>query len=268
MVYMSDRELILKKVQKSEDRLVVSKALDKAEFASKTGRISYTDFLDPRQQSIIDNALSGFDNIEYSFYGGYNGAERALAIFRPDFVDEEDDLQEFAGFLRLLHIIPVSRDNLTHRDYLGALLSLGIKREKTGDLLVREEYCDVFVSSEIANFLQANLAKVGNTRVSVSIEEIVEVAAPEQKAKEISITVASLRLDCIAGPGFGMSRSKAAEFIKAGKLSLNWEVEDNPSKLVKEGDAVTIRGKGRVIVESVGGRTKKDRIGIILKKYI
>lgn len=265
---MSDRNLILKKLPKQEDRLIVSKALDKAEFAGRTGKTSYTDFLDPRQQSVIEKALSGFDDIGFSFYGGYNGAERALAIFRPDFVDNDDNLQEYSSFFKILHIIPAARDNLSHRDYLGALLALGIKREKTGDLLVREEYCDVFVISEIANFIQANLAKVGNTRVSVSIEEIAEVAAPEQKVKEISVTVASLRLDCIAGPGFGMSRSKAAEYIKAGKLSLNWEIVDNPSRLVKEGDAVTIRGKGRVIVESIGGKTKKDRIGILLNKYI
>lgn len=265
---MGDRELILKRVTGPDDRLLASKVIDKAELAGKTGRFTCTDFLDPHQQMVLDKAFEGYDFINYSFYGGYGAAERALAIVYPDYFEDDDYIKECAKCLKILHIIPSSRDKLSHRDYLGALLALGIKREKTGDILVRDEYADIFVLSEIAGYVQANLEKVGNSRVSVTINEIEQLAAPEQKVKEINVTVASLRLDCIAGPGFGMSRSKAAEFIKAGRLSLNWEVTDNPSKMLKEGDTISIRGKGKIVLESVGNKTRKDRTGVLIKKFI
>jgi RNA-binding protein YlmH len=265
---MGEKESILKRVSGPDDRLLISKALDKAELAGKTGRPAYTDFMDPRQQMVLNKAFEGYDYLNCSFYGGYAQAERALAIFLPDYMEDGDYIKECADFLKILHIIPSSRDKLSHRDYLGALLALGIKREKTGDILVRDEYADIFVLSEIAGFIQANLEKVGNCRVSVSFNDIEQLSAPEQKVKEINVTVASLRLDCIAGPGFGMSRSKAAEFIKAGRLNLNWEVTDNPSKMLKEGDTISIRGKGKIVLESIGNKTRKDRIGILIKKFI
>lgn len=265
---MGDRELILKRVADPEDRLLISRVFDKAELAGKTGRPACTDFLDPHQQMVLDKALAGYEYIQYSYFGGYGPAERALAVILPDYMEDDSYLEQCAQYLRILHIIPSSRDKLSHRDYLGALLALGIKREKAGDILVHDEYADIFVLSEIAGFVQANLERVGNCKVSVSVNEPEQLTAPEQKVKEISATVASLRLDCIAGPGFGMSRSKAAEFIKAGKLSLNWEVTDNPSRMVREGDTISIRGKGKIVLESIGGKTKKDRTGILIKKYI
>lgn len=262
---MLKKEQLLKRINNPEDRLLVSKLLDKAELSEKTGGPAHTGFLDPRQQSLLDKALEGID-IEYDFYGGYVGAERAIAIFRPDFYEPEDD--ERNAYFRVLNLRPNKREGLTHRDYLGSLMGLGIKREKTGDIIVAEDVCSIIVLSEIADYISGNLTKVGNTGVSIETANTDGIKAPEPKVREIKATVASLRLDCVAAPGFGMSRSKAAEFIRAGRLSLNWAETENPDRAVKEGDVLSIRGKGRVVVETVGGRTRKDRIGIVLKKFV
>ena len=263
---MLNRELILKKSGKPEDRLFVSKILDKAELSDRIGKPVHTDFIDPYQQSLIEKAFSGIEDLEYDFYGGYIGAERAIAIFHPDFYEPEE--AEYDSFLKLLSIRPNSREGLTHRDYLGSLMGLGIKREKTGDIIVADESCSIVVLGDIAGYIAGNLAKVGNTGVSIEVGDTGGLSVPEPKIREIKVTVASLRLDCIAAPGFGISRSKAAEFIRAGRLNHNWVATENPDKSVREGDVLSIRGKGRIVVETVGGRTKRDRIGVVLKKFV
>lgn len=263
---MNKREQILKKLQNPDDRVLIAKVLDKAELAERAGKLIHTDFLDPYQQSLVERYLSGNEQFEYVIDGGYHGAERAVAFFCPPFVSpEEETLRQV---FRLVEVMPTTREVLSHRDYLGSLMSLGLKREKTGDILVDSENCHMVVFEEIADYIRYNLVKVGSARVEVEVKEVTELRSPEPKTKEISVTVASLRLDCIAGPGFGMSRSKAAEFIKAGKLNLNWVAVEDPGKTVKEGDTLTIRGRGRVVVEQVGNRTKRDRIGVVLRKFL
>lgn len=263
---MFDREKILKRSGKPEDRLFLSKMLDKAELSDRIGKPVHTDFLDPYQQNLIETAYNGIEESEYDFYGGYIGAERAIAVFHPDFYEPEEG--EYDSYLKLLNIKPNSRESLTHRDYLGSLMGLGIKREKTGDIIVGDETCSIVVLNEIAGYITANLSKVGSTGISIETAGTGRISVPEPKAREIRVTVASLRLDCIAAPGFGISRSKAAGFIRAGRLNHNWVAVEDPDKLVREGDVLSIRGKGRVIVETVGGRTKRDRIGIVLKKLV
>lgn len=204
---MPDRDRILKRSGSPEDRLLISKILDKAELSGRIGRTAHTDFLDPRQQSLV-------------------------------------------------------------RDYLGSLMGLGIKREKIGDIIVKDEDCSIVVLSDIAGYIAGNLSKVGNTGVGIEVGGTGGLTVPEPKVREIKVTVASLRLDSIAAPGFGISRSKAAEFIKAGRLYHNWVATENPDKPVREGDVLSIRGRGRVVIESAGGRTKRDRIGVVLKKLV
>jgi len=175
---------------------------------------------------------------------------------------------EFSGFFEILKIKPNTRENFSHRDYLGSLMGLGIKREKIGDILVREDFAFVVVLKDIADYIRINLTKVGNARVEIDIVNPDELDILEPKVKKISSTVASLRLDSVASAGFGISRSKTGRFDKRGKSGRQLETATNPARLVKEGDTISIRGKGRVVVEKVGNTTKKDRIHILLKKFI
>jgi len=265
---MLEKELILKKLSKIEDKLLMSKMLDKALKSLTSRSVTHSDFLDPYQRRLIEKTLSGCSDFDCIFDGGYTGAERVIAVFRPNFMSIEEDGIERGVFFRLLNIKPRAGDNLSHRDYLGSLMGLGIKREKIGDIIVYTDWCAVVVLKDIADYIKYNLVKIGNTRVDVDVKSIHELQVPEPKVKEISTTVASLRLDCISSAGFGISRSKIAELIRVGKLNLNWETADSPARHIKEGDTISVRGKGRIVLESIKGRTRKDRISVSIKKYI
>lgn len=262
-----NKEDIIKKVSKSEDKLAVAKVLDRFVLMEKINKPTITDFLDPHLRNVVSTCLESSNIDNFLFYGGYEGAERTIVVFCPSNmpISQEPD---FTGFFKVLKINLMRRENITHRDYLGSLMGLGIKREKIGDILIKDEYCLVIVLSEIAEFIKYNLEKVGNVKVEVEYEDLDSLQAYEPKVKEIRTTVASLRLDAIASAGFGISRSKIADFIKAEKVNLNWETTPSSSKLVKEGDLISIRGKGRVVLQEIGRTTKKDRISVYLKKFI
>lgn len=262
---MIQKEEILKKVAKIEDKLLISKILDKAVKSEYVKEFMHSDFLDPYQRKIIGRALQDCEEINYTFYGGYEEAERMIVVFSPNFVPLEHD---FFDIVKIIHIDLKHRDSLTHRDYLGALMSLGIKREKIGDILVREESCDIIILTEISEYIRYNLDKIGNVKVDSEVKDADEINIPAARVKEIKATVASLRLDCIASAGFGISRSKIAELIKAERVHLNWEATDSLTKQVQEGDTLSIRGKGRVVLEKIVGNTKKGRIGLVIKKLI
>jgi len=262
-----DKDFILKRIPKVEDKLLVAKILDKYALAEKIKKSTTSEFLDPYQRSILEKSFELCGIKDYFFFGGYSGAERTVVVFCPYNMPDNIE-QEFSGLFEVLHIKPKSRANLSHRDYLGSLMGLGIKREKIGDILVRDDYCFVVILKDIAEYIKYNLAKVGNVNVEVQTVDAGELGMSQPKVKEISSTVASLRLDSVASVGFGMSRSKIADFIRAEKVYVNWEITNNVSKPVKEGDTISIRGKGRVVLEKVGNTTKKDRIHILMKKFI
>lgn len=262
-----NKEEILKKVSKSEDKLIVAKVLDKFYLSEKTNRVAVTDFLDPYMQNIVSVCLNSNNIDNYLFFGGYEGAERAVVIFCPRNLPKTYE-PETAGFLKVLRINLMSRGNISHRDYLGSLMGLGIKREKIGDILIKDEHCLVIVVNDVADYIRYNLDKVGNVKVELDYVGLDSLKAYEPKVKEIRTTVASLRLDSVAKAGFGMSRNKVQDYIKAEKVNLNWETTTSLTKTVKEGDMISIRGKGRVLIQEIGRTTKKDRISIYLKKFI
>ncbi|HEX2945453.1 MAG TPA: YlmH/Sll1252 family protein [Clostridia bacterium] len=265
---MQKKDGALRSISNSEDRLAVARLLDKSELAEKTRGFSHSDFLDPHQINLAQKLLPSLNVCEYTFFGGYLGAERAVAVFRSEFADEEETDEYQSGILKVIEITPLARNSLTHRDYLGALMSLGIKREVTGDILVKEEKCSIVVLGDIAAYIEGNLDKVGNIGISLKMSEVTDLHVQEPKAREIKTTLSALRLDSMCAPAFGISRSLAADFIKAGKVQLNWEVTINPDKAVHEGDTISLRGKGRAVLENVGGLTRKDRISVLIKKLV
>lgn len=265
---MRNREELLRSVQKPEDRLILAKLMDKAEFTSKSHKPSHTEFLDPHQMNLSERVLASLEDSDYEFFGGYPGAERGIVQFYPEYMGE-DEKEEYGGtVLKVLEITPNARGGLSHRDYLGSLMALGIKREIIGDILVEEEKTSIVVLAEIAGYTASNLTKVGNIGVHTAILDIMDLSVPEPKTAEIRTTVAALRLDSICAPAFGISRSKAAEFIRAGRVTLNWEMILNPDKQVHAGDTFSLKGKGRAVLVQVGGRTRKDRLGITIRKLV
>lgn len=224
-----------------------------------------TDFLDPFQQSLAESILKSCDDLTYIIYGGYAGAERARIAIMPKFwIGERVDLQ-----ISLLEIKGNTRfKDLNHRDFLGAILSLGLKREKIGDILVEEEGAKIAVDSLVSPFILSNLEEVNSLPVRVREVKPEEVVERNERTREIKGTVASLRLDALASLGFGFSRSKIVRAIKADQVKVNWQRANDSSFQVEEGDIISLRGKGRIIIEKVLGKSRKGRIQVLIKKVL
>lgn len=259
-----DKNTLVKMVSKLEDRVLVSRLLDKVEQCRYSSFV-YSDFLSPYESAIAKRILDKVNDVFYTFIGGYDGAERVIAAISSDFIDDDNAIN--SAPLSFLRITPSIEKPLSHRDYLGSLLGLGIKREKIGDILVCESYADVFVIDKISEYILYNLDKIGNVKASCELLNMYEYTAPQKKEKLINTTVASLRADSIAASGFGVSRTKVLDYFKSQRVNVNWELVQNPSKQLSEGDTISIRGKGRIVLEKVIGTTKKDRINITIKRF-
>ncbi|MHB9094738.1 MAG: photosystem II S4 domain protein [Eubacteriales bacterium] len=260
-----DRKEILERAGTPEDRILMARVLDKTESVKKFHYTAVSEFYDPYQQNLISPVLSKVPGISFVWDGGYPGAERKRLVIHPDYMtagesDSELMVLSISGNLKF--------QGLSHRDFLGAVLGLGIKREKVGDIIVNEGGCQVVVDRSIGDYITENLTKVH--RVSVKVEKIAPetIEVPAEKVKEIFATVPSLRLDAVAAAGFGVSRTKIASVIAAENVKVNWAVTTNLAHGVKEGDIISIRGRGRTEITSVRGETKKGRISIVLKRYL
>jgi RNA-binding protein YlmH len=155
---------------------------------------------------------------------------------------------------------------LAHRDFLGAILSLGIKREKIGDLRVKEFSCFVAIHSDIKDYIVSSVTKIGRHSVSVKT-----VANPEDipavDFEEIIIQVASMRLDTIVASISRKSRNDAMDLISNGSVLLNYKENRNKSTEVKLNSTITIRGTGKFIIVDIVGKTKSDNLKLMVKKY-
>jgi RNA-binding protein YlmH len=144
---------------------------------------------------------------------------------------------------------------------------LGVDREYIGDIIATKDCAKILVDKKMCDYFTTNLTQIGGTSVKTSIDELENISPKEERVKEIRATVASLRVDSIAAAGFGMSRSKAATEIEAEKIKLNWQTVKNASQSIKEGDILSMRGRGRLEVAEIRGQTKKGRVGVLLKRF-
>ncbi|MGB7604324.1 MAG: YlmH/Sll1252 family protein, partial [Lutisporaceae bacterium] len=247
-----------------DQRLLVNKILDIVEYCKKNFTYKSTSFLDPMQQKIVEELLDCERDIGYQFEGGIQNSERKLCII----YHEDIDLEQVEVMYEILEISWYNKGSKkpTHRDFLGSLMGSGIKRETIGDILLQEEMAYVVCTKEISDYILYNLDRVGSLPVKLKIAENVNVT--EEKEEVLNVTVASLRLDSIISVGFRISRTKAAELIKSGKVRINWEEKELISKTIKQGDVISIRGKGRIILDEITGNTKKDRTKITIRKFV
>lgn len=251
--------------REEQDRVLAGKVMDKAGQALKKQGVALTPFLDPHQQKVAEVVLRSLPDISYYLWGGYPGAERArLAVMPPYLKGGEQEMG-----LKYLRIVgDLKAHDISHRDVLGAVLALGIKREVLGDILVDQEGATVIGTAEAVPFLLTNLRQVGPTAVTVKTMEAEEFAPPAVKTKELRGTVASLRLDAVASLGYSVSRTKMVSVIKADQVKVNWQPVKNPAALVKEGDIISVSGRGRLEMVKVGGESRKGRLHIVVKKYL
>ena len=198
------------------------------------------------------------------FFGGYPHAQRALLGFTLE------DIQPYEIPIIALNIVVKTGIGkaLTHRDFLGAILGLGIERDKIGDLVVHEEGAYLIADREIGKYIKWALTSVGRyTKISIEEKDLSTLKIPEPKTKQIETTVASLRADALFSVAFKLSRGAVSKLLQAEKGRCNGIVIKN-STLLKEGDIASLKGHGKIRLAQINGKTKKDRLHVIIDKYI
>lgn len=246
-----------------DEKLLIARAEDTAVLCERQYSVKFMGFLSPAESSVISRNMPSGDVIRI-FFGGYPEAERKLFVALPEYA-EETDAEEL---IAVLEITGREIDALTHRDFLGSLLGLGIRREKIGDILVYEDKTLVFVLEDIADYIILNLQKVGRCGIKIRRMSIEEIEIPKRRVELINATVASMRLDCIAAAALRLSRSKVLDIMAEGRVSLNWTECKNPSAVVKTGDTLSIRGTGRFRVSEEVRETKKGRLAVGIEKML
>ena len=200
-------------------------------------------------------------------FGGYEGAERQMLVYLPDYL-EEDALYDEDSPIVCLRAEFFQGDSLSHRDFLGALMGAGIGRETVGDICVDSGSCDFFVTGEIAPYILQSFTSAGRTRLRMRQIPLSEAHIPEPEVKEIRDTLASLRLDSVISAGFRIGRSLAAQYVSAGKAAIDGLPCEKPDKAVAEGMKISVRGLGKIKLANVNGQTKKGRISVTIHRYV
>ncbi len=260
-----DRSNIEKIARTNEDRLLLAKLWDKINSGMRKNIPANTPFLSPRELEMA-KFLFGEPEGLYAF-GGYGDAERKMLIYLPEYLEESALLEEDSPCV-CLRAVFYQGDSPNHRDFLGALMGAGIGRETVGDICVDTGSCDFFVTAEIAPYILQNFTSAGRTKLHLEQIPLAEAHIPEPEVKEIKDTMASLRLDSIISSGFRIGRSLAAQYVTAGKAAIDGLPCEKPDKTVSEGMKVSVRGLGKIKLHSVGGRTKKDRISVVIHRYV
>lgn len=232
------------------------KLIDKANTCLKNYEAKSTEFMNPFEIKNAMDIINSESDLKYHSDGGYEGAERSVLSIFP-FYMEYEDIEAPIKFIQIDGNFKFR--NVSHKDYLGSILGLGIKREKIGDILIHEDFCQVIVSSDICDYIVMNLTKVATNSVKVKEINREELKTSEKKYKDISFTVSSDRLDCVISGIYNISRQESLKYINAERVHLNYEKITSASKTVSSGDLISVRGKGRSEVVEIGGETRKGR---------
>lgn len=223
-----------------------------------------TDFLNVNEQTIFQSISGTLPPVRFVLAGGSAASERKVVCFLPSYEDEPSELP-----FDCIKISPLNvkfAESLTHRDYLGAIMNLGIERSMMGDIIIKEPAAYVFVLKKMSRYLTENLVFVRHTSVLASVcEDPGEALEPEYET--ITGTVSSVRLDSIVALCGRLSRTKAVSYIESEKVFINGQMTVSPSKALKGGEILSIRGIGKFRFSEAGGQTKKGRTVVTLLRY-
>lgn len=258
-----------------DESICKKKLLDTARIAYERGITVTSDFLGLAEQTIFHELRHDFPPIGFTIYGGCDYAERFCVRFDGSSTGTSFKELELSSLTKELYpisclcVTPLGskfKEELTHRDYLGALLALGINRCKIGDIFLQEKAVYVFCMTHMAEFICNEWRQVKHTFIHCEIiSNNFEGLAPT--FKEIISTVPSLRLDALIAAAFQTSRSSLISSIEGGKVFVNGKMILKPGYEMKEKDQITVRGKGRFFLDEIRHLTKKGRTAIVIKKY-
>ena len=260
-----DRNNIEKIAHNPEDRMLLAKLWDKINAGIRKNIPANTCFLSPRELEMAKYLFGEPDGL-YTF-GGYPDAERKMLVYLPEYLDESALYEEDSPCV-CLRAAFYQGDSLSHRDFLGALMGAGIARETVGDICVGKESCDFFVTAEIAPYILQNFLSAGRTKLHLQQISLADASIPEPEVKEIRDTMASLRLDSVIASGFRIGRSLASQYVSSGKAAIDGLPCEKPDKQISEGMKISVRGLGKIKLHAINGRTKKDRISVVIHRYV
>jgi RNA-binding protein YlmH len=222
-----------------------------------------TDFLDPREQHILKMLIGENGEVNYKFFGGSLGVERQRAFIFPDYVTaDEEDFQ-----ISLFEInYPQKFVTIEHRQVLGTLMSLGLKRGKFGDILIQDNKIQFFAAKEISDYIKSNVESIGRAGVKLIEISNENVISTNELWVENDLTISSLRLDTVISGIYRLSRQKSLTLIQHGLVKVNWTLIENPAFTCELGDMVSVRGHGRAKIINIDGKTKKDKWRISVGK--
>ena len=245
--------------------MLLAKVWDKIYTGMQRSIPANTGFLSPRELEMTRYLFGQQDGL-FAF-GGYEEAERKMLVYLPEYLEEASLSGEDSPVV-CLRATFYEGDTPSHRDFLGALMGSGIRRECIGDICVGSGSCDFFVTEEIAPYLLQNFISAGRTKLRLAAVPLTEASIPEPEVKEIRDTLASLRLDSVISSGFRIGRSLAAQHISAGKAAIDGLPCEKPDKAVAEGAKISVRGLGKIRLTTVNGQTKKGRISVVIHRYV
>jgi len=245
-----------------DENLLRARTGDLADQCDHQHRVTQTCFLTPAELTIA-RAAAKRSGVSFHTFGGYEEAERQILLFVPDYLaGSEPDWDQY------LHVLTIaaSREGLEHRDYLGAILALGMRRDQIGDILVSEKSAQIVLLAGISEYISLNMERIGTAKVKITKEPLSALAACVSDLLTIRGNVPSLRLDNVASEGFSLSRSQITDLIRGGQVNLNYVQEQRPDHILKPGDLISLRGFGRLRFVSIDGKSKKDRFIITMEK--
>lgn len=245
----------------SGDKSKLLYLFDRVKLSKKNYKTVFTDFLTPEEAMLLKRICHD-EYIKASFFGENDFLDRTMgAIFQNELIEEFPiSVLKITGNFKF--------EKLNHRDYLGTLLSLGIKREKIGDINVFDDGAEVFIHNDICSYVALNLTKIKHTGVKTLLIDVSAVREKIQEFKEYKVSVSSLRLDCVVASIINLSRSIASSLIKSGDVKLNHSINFEINSKVKAQDLISIKGYGRFIIDDMLGLTKSERLTLLIKKYL
>ncbi|MBR0365625.1 MAG: hypothetical protein IJH94_02345 [Clostridia bacterium] len=247
-----------------DDKLIIAKAEDLFSLCERRGAAVFSGFLDGAEQALIVDELIFPYGYNVMLYGGFDDAEKKIIGVFPEW--EEPDSSAFP--IRCIKIEGGFSRKLTHRDYLGTIMALGIVPSRLGDIVVGEGYAYVFIHEDVYEFVRDNIKKIGREGVKVTDITNHDGITIERQYKTIGTVCASDRLDAVTAAAANISRAQASALISDGLVKLNHRVITKTAEKIKEGDLLSIRGSGRFLVNSFDGETRKNRLHVTLKQYI
>ncbi len=245
--------------------MLQKRLIELSKIAYQRGIVTYSDFLNLNELNILHTTPKQELYSGYETFGGYEFSERQMVAFLPDALCYEKNYP--ISTLKITPMQPKFAEELSHRDYLGAILNLGIDRSKLGDILIENNSAILFAHKSMEDFLLREITRIRHTSVMVTKEDLNSFSYTPN-IKEIRGTVSSIRLDSLLALAFSSSRSKLVAFIENGKVFVNGKLITSNGYQIKEDDIISVRGMGRFQFKETISQTKKERFFVLLHLYI